>query len=203
MSSLLLLCCVWLSLVWVYTAEVGMPSCLPLPPIDVNLVFVSFPFFLGLSDDCVLWWAWCQQHFQVWGYLSESQAGKHHRSHWSSKPLLYDSVTSPPQVQESWDRFFFFSFIRYVLFLIKSISACGFVWVCARVNACAREVQKRELDSQELELSQMWNIRSGCRELNSGPLQIQQMFLTTGSSLQPHLSRSNETFKYSYFSLVC
>lgn len=41
---------------------------------------ISFYIFLGFPNDCVLWWTRCQQHVQIWGYLSKSQAGKHHES---------------------------------------------------------------------------------------------------------------------------
>lgn len=56
--------------------------------------------------------------------------------------------------------------------------------VCDKYSS-ALEGQKRALDPLELELQAAVNHKHRCWELNSGPLQEQQLLLTTGPVLQP------------------
>lgn len=62
-----------------FTKMRASPSICFLTCLHVNkqsdFLFLHSP---GLPNDCVVWRARCQEYLQIWGHLSESQAGKHH-----------------------------------------------------------------------------------------------------------------------------
>lgn len=131
------------------TGTCALPSFCFFTSLQVNeKLIVPSLHFPGLPDDCVLWWAWCQQHLQVWGYLSKSQAGKQHSSWQSLYPVV--SQVCPTLICQLT----FFTFLSFVPpFPLLLLFQCPGI---AHVSCASLNTQFLEIDWLEITLFYHW-----------------------------------------------